>query len=320
MRKSQKRNVGIALLVAVLSCMLAAPVTGWAQEPVTRIVAFGDSLADPGNAFVLQRVNNTPPDYLSDAFLVPDVAYARGGHHFTNGATWVEQLGKSLGLERDVGPAFRDANMHATNYAVGGARAHDDGGSSFNLFMQVDAFLDDFGNVAPSDALYIIEIGGNDVRDAAFAGDPSIIAAGVSAIGTEIYSLYQAGARKFLVLNVPDAALAPSVRALGPDAVAGVDALTLAFNAGLAGALTSPPISSLPGIDITQFDFYAATAAIHADGTTFGLTNVDDPCIKPQTPPFFCKNPDAYFFWDGLHPTTAVHAIVAREVRQLLVP
>jgi outer membrane lipase/esterase len=320
MRKSQKRNLGIALLSAILSSMLAAPATGWAQEAVTRIVVFGDSLSDPGNAFVLQRVNNTPPNYLNDAFLVPDAAYARGGHHLTNGPTWVEQLGMSLGLEQDVGPAFRDANTRATNYAVATARAHDDGGSSFNLFMQVDAFLDDVSNIAPSDALYVIELGGNDVRDAAFAGDPSIIVAGVTAIGTEIYSLYQAGARRFLVMNVPDAAIAPSVRALGPAAVAGVDALTQAFNAGLAGALTSPPISSLPGIDITQFDFYAATAAIHADGTSFGLTNVDDPCIKPETPPFFCKNPDEYYFWDGVHATTAVHAIIAREVRQLLVP
>ena len=307
-----------ALLVGLLGCSLVASVA-WAQG-FARIVVFGDSLSDPGNAFALQPLNNTPPNYVVDDFLVPGAPYARGGHHFTNGPTWVEQLGKSLDLGQDVGPAFRDANPHAGNYAVAGARARDDGGGSENLFLQVQTFLDDVGDSAPGDALYVIEVGGNDVRDAAFAQDPSIIVAGVGGIGANIGALYQAGARKFLILNVADVGLAPSVRALGPTAVGFVEALTLAFNAGVVGALNSPPISTLQGIDIKLFDLYVATRSIHDNGTTWGLINVNDPCIEPGAPPFVCRNPDQYFFWDGLHPTETVHGIIARDVEQLLFP
>jgi outer membrane lipase/esterase len=35
-------------------------------------------------------------------------------------------------------------------------------------------------------------------------------------------------------------------------------------------------------------------------------------------PPFICSNPDQYLFWDGLHPTKAVHAIIARQVEAFL--
>jgi len=307
------------LAAAVLSCALAVP-GAWAAGPVSGIVVFGDSLSDSGNAFALQRENNTPPNYSVDALLVPDDAYARGGHHFTNGPTWVEDFAKSVGLGPDAGPAFRDHNSRATNYAVGGARANDDG-KNVDLAEQVDAFLHDFGGSAPPGALYVIAIGGNDIRDAlaAFGAgqDPApVIAAGVSAIGTNINTLYGAGARRFLVWNVPNASLVPAVSALGPGAVAVAKSLAQTFNFYLGGQLAS--LEALPGISITQFDAYAAVTTIYSNPSVFGLTDVTDPCISPNDPPFVCKNPDTFLFWGGLHPTSAVHAIVAQAVQQLL--
>src|SRR6266567_4301333 len=72
------------------------------------------------------RVDGTsdPPPYDTlDLFLVPRAPYARGGHHFSNGATWVEQFASPLGLTENVRPAFQGSSVKATNYAVGGARA-----------------------------------------------------------------------------------------------------------------------------------------------------------------------------------------------------
>jgi outer membrane lipase/esterase len=31
----------------------------------------------------------------------------------------------------------------------------------------------------------------------------------------------------------------------------------------------------------------------------------------PSSPPFRCAQPDRWFFWDGIHPTRAGHAIIA---------
>ncbi len=140
------RLVG-CLLLGGLALVLSAPGRAAAQPPYDGIVVFGTSLSDSGNAFALRGGANTPPDYVVDPLLIPSAPYARGGHHFTNGATWVEQYARSRGLAGTVRPAFRGSSAIATNYAVAAARAYDDG-KNVNLSAQVDAFLDATGGVA----------------------------------------------------------------------------------------------------------------------------------------------------------------------------
>jgi phospholipase/lecithinase/hemolysin len=307
------------LFIGLLGCALGTPVFALAQGPTKGIVVFGDSLSDPGNAFALVGGTNTPPDYSVDFFLVPDQPYARGGHHFTNGATWIEQLAQSEGLAANAKPAFRGSSAGATNYAVGSARARDDG-SQINLTHQVDRFLQDFGGAAPADALYVIEIVGNDIRDVAATQDPSIIASALSAIQTNIIKLYSAGARKFLVWNAPKVAVTPAIRmadAIFPGTANGVDTVTKTYNFFLEGLLVGLE-SNLPGSKFVRFNAYDEVAAIYGNGAAFGLSEVDAPCITPNVAPFFCQTPDDYLFWDGIHPTKAVHTILANEVAKLL--
>src|SRR6266705_1472699 len=197
-------------LMSLWALVLLAP--SWATAHVTfrRIVAFGTSLSDPGNAFALTGQANTPPyddpQLLDPVSLVPSAPYAIGGHHFSNGATWVEQFARPLGLAGDVRPAFQGASGTASNYAVGGARARDDG-VNVNLSAQVSVFLGDSGGAVPSDALYVVEIGANDIRDAvaalaAGADGSAIIVAALTAVGDNLGALYAAGAREFLIVNV----------------------------------------------------------------------------------------------------------------------
>jgi phospholipase/lecithinase/hemolysin len=306
--------------IVLLGCALSVPAFALAQGPAIGIVVFGDSLSDPGNAFTLVGGTNTPPDYSVDFFLVPDQPYARGGHHFSNGPTWIEQLANSQGLAVNAQPAFRGANPSATNYAIGGARARDDGREN-NLSHQVGRFLQDFGGAAPAGALYVVEIGGNDIRDFAATGfqDSSIIPGALSAVGANIGNLYNAGARKFLVWNAPKLAVTPAIRradVLFPGTAFGVDAVTVQYNIALEGILGA--LAGFPGIQIVRFNAYDNVAAIYANGAAFGLSDVNDPCITPNVAPFFCQNPDDYLFWDGIHPTKAVHSIIAHEVAQLL--
>src|SRR5687767_11923799 len=115
------RTTTFLVAAAVLAVVTATAPTA-AQARLGRVVVFGTSLSDPGNAFALRGGTNTPPDYELDPLLVPSAPYARGGHHFSNGATWIEQFARSRGLASSVGPAFLGSDSTATNYAVGAAR------------------------------------------------------------------------------------------------------------------------------------------------------------------------------------------------------
>src|SRR5262245_37149922 len=121
--ESTKRGSVLSLVALVL----LAPSWAAAQVTFQRIVVFGTSLSDPGNAFALLGQANTPPYDTLDPFLIPSAPYARGGHHFSNGATWIEQLARPLGFAGDVRSAFQGSGVRSSNYAVGGARARDEG-------------------------------------------------------------------------------------------------------------------------------------------------------------------------------------------------
>lgn len=49
-----------------------------------------------------------------------------------------------------------------------------------------------------------------------------------------------------------------------------------------------------------------------------GLLNVTDLCITPNAPPFACRNPDSYLFWDSIQPTKAGHELFAEDALRAL--
>jgi len=302
--------------VASVVLIGGASVRATAQSRFSGIVVFGTSLSDPGNAFALSGDASTPPDFTLNPLLVPSAPYAKGGHHFSNGATWIEQFARTVGLADTVRPAFATNDPLVTNYAVGAARAYDDG-MNLNLTRQVDAFLERAGGVAPSQALYVVEMGGNDIRDAfqiyAVGGNGGpILPAALASIARNIQRLYLAGAREYLVWVPPNVALTPAIRSLGPAAGALATTLTEAFDAGLAEMLNQLSVA-LPGASVARLDVHRIQNAIIADPGAFGFTTVTTACVTPNVAPFTCKDPDAFLFWDGIHPTKAGHAILARE-------
>jgi len=297
-------------------------VSGRQLPPYAAIVVFGTSLSDSGNAFALRGGTNTPPDYLLDPLLIPSAPYARGGHHFSNGATWVEQFARSLGLAGSVRPAFGSNGVRATNYAVGAARAYDDG-RNLNLSDQVQTFLSDSGGAAPSDALYVVEMGSNDIRDAfvafqsgGFPAAQAILQKAVDSIELNTQVLHQAGARSFLVWLPPNVGLTPAIGTLGAGAAQLAMFLTQTFNGLLSDKLTK--LSALPGISIARLNAYALLNDIVANPQGYGLTNTRQACVTPFDAPFFCQTPDEYLFWDGIHPTRAAHTIVAQTAASVL--
>ncbi|MGZ5772974.1 SGNH/GDSL hydrolase family protein [Ramlibacter sp.] len=315
--------------VLPLASLLLAAHAGQAlagPHAIDRFVIFGSSLSDTGNAFVVlsdpanqacgARQNVPPYDTLDD-LLVPDGPYARGGHHFTDGATWAEGVARDLALAGNARPALRTAGTEASNFAVGGARAVAFP-CRFNLPDQLAAYLAKFPQTSPQ-ALVALEIGGNDVRDALVAAasgqDPApYLQNALASMSNSIATLYAGGARRFLLLNVPDLAMAPSVRLIDrqvPGAAALATQLSQAFNAGLAGV--AQYANGLGGAEARVLDINALLQEIVADPAAYGFRNTTDACITPNVPPFRCADPGAYVFWDGVHPTHAVHLLIAQR-------
>src|SRR5262245_59261603 len=159
-RTMQTRPWPRVLILLVLASLVLAPAA-FAGD-VAGLVFFGDSLSDPGNYFVaFGTVSRAPFEPI------PDAPYAIGGHHFSNGATWAEQLARELGRPASGEPALETPGVF-TNYAVGRARARA-GAPTFafyDLSTQVGNFLTDFGGHASADSVYVIWIGANDLSDA----------------------------------------------------------------------------------------------------------------------------------------------------------
>jgi len=307
-RYLHSRLTALGFVAATILSVCAAN----AATPYSRMFVFGDSLSDSGNVFVLTRALAMAP---YDP--IPDRPYAIGAHHFSNGATWVEQLAVELQAATSAQPAMQQRGIFG-NYAFGGARARLDGLVP-GLDSQADLFAADFAAGAPSDALYVIFIGGNDVRDAlqAFAIDGTgvtstmIINEALTALGATLQRLWLAGARHFLVATVPDIGATPAVRALGPGAQFLARLFSTMFNASLEANVLGPA-DALPGVEITRFDVFTVLDEVVSAPALSAFADVTTPCLQ-----FFvleaavCQNRDDHLFWDAVHPTRAGHRVLA---------
>jgi outer membrane lipase/esterase len=312
-------RLGVALCLLVLS---ASPAAARADE-ARGFVFFGDSLSDPGNHYLAFGQVSRPP--YQPVAIYP---YAIGGHHFSNGATWAEDLTDELDTAVSGMPALREPGVF-TNYAVGRARARPGAPvfPDFDLGTQVAAYLTDFGGHAPANRTYVIWIGANDLFDAleALQGDPSgassvvIIQQAMGAMAESVQALWAAGARDFLILNLPDPALTPYVRSLGPVAEGAATQLTAAYNGALAQVLGS--LSALPQIQLEPFDINTLMHTVVAAPARYGLRDVADACLTfGVVTNAVCSDPDHYLFWDGIHPTRAGHAIISFAILKAVVP
>jgi phospholipase/lecithinase/hemolysin len=126
------------------------------------------------------------------------------------------------------------------------------------------------------------------------------------------------GARRFIVLNLPDLGSLPIVQAQGPEAVALFTELTGFHNALLAQSLAGLE-AQLAGVKIVRIDVFALTQAFAGSG---GIVSPPALAVLADATALFClftdptTCPDAssefdlavpYMFWDAKHPTTLVH-------------
>ncbi len=299
--------VAFRFLLLVAACCVSTV----ASAGYSGLYIFGDSLSDPGN--LAAAIGANPAQVISGNGYIPEQPYA--SQQFSNGDVWARTYASLMGLAA-FGQPF---GAGGGNYAYGGARVMAEGaGLPPSLTTQENVFfLGSHGGLAPSDALYVIEGGGNDARDtfaaAAVSGDPSSVIgtaafAYADGIGSLVDSLQASGAQHIVVWNVPNLGLAPAVTSLGAGASFLGGLVTQSMNSALAQRLAGES-------GVTVFDLFGALSSFVSNPGAFGLVNVTDACGAIAG----C-DPSTSLFWDGIHPTSAGHALLAQEMFVATVP
>ena len=301
----------------LIAVVLIAIVAFWcritpthAGSPYSALYAFGDSLSDVGSVFAISGGKEPAPPYFDG--------------RFSNGPIWLDYLAARLG----TGPMIPSSKLGGKDYAFGGATtgyAPTLSSPSLvpTLSQQVALFNAATHGAAPSSALYAVWVGGEDLlnvlRSSATGAQAIQLMRGAAANeATVIAALIRQGARNFLVGLLPDAGKAPSITVFGPTVSAEASALAAAYNIALVAHLSGVIASS--GANVSYLDAFSLVDAAVADPGAFGLSNVTAPCyVGPFTGGgTVCATPDQYLFWDGTHPTTASHAILAAEAADVL--
>jgi phospholipase/lecithinase/hemolysin len=309
--------LALSLIAGLSACDRAV------AAPYSQFVVFGDSLSDPGNAQALSSGNFPPsPPYAGS---------------FTNGPSAAQYMAAQLGVPVTLGwPA---ATATSNNYAVGGAR---NGSGNYNIEIgnppglgaafpvlaqtglqrQIERYAVQQGMAVPNAAqtLFMVWGGPNDIfLGAETFADPAVfVPQAILALRDDLLMLAGMGARNILVPGMADLGLTPEARGLGPVAMAGLSALSAAYNGGVSQLLVSLEAALAPlDVDLIGFDTAAFFQQITTDPSAYGFTNTTDSCLYTGGPLPGC---DGYLYFDRVHPTTAAHRLLAQQFAAAAVP
>jgi len=292
----------------LLLLVLYIPTALLAEQQYDRIYVFGDSLSDTGNLASIAGAFPQPPYFEN---------------RVTNGLVAVEIMANRLGLPLQtslhlLGPAS------GTNYAVAAAKVTRN--ESIDLNTQVALFLANHGGVAPANALYVMFIGGNDIRQARSTADwtaaVQLLDEAAKTIATEMQVLAASGAKNWLVVNSSDIGRIPETRLIAEATgltglPARATALTMLFNDTLKRQVQL--LEEETDIEVERFDLYKLVGRIIEKSDKLGFTNSTDACFSSELGEFmpgcnFGYNFSQYVFFDEIHPTARVHAMVGEAM------
>lgn len=302
-------------------CAAGALSCSQAAAQYTDTYFFGNSLSDTGNnAYALDRTFpfissqslRTPVPIASPDFVA---TYPYGNDRYSNGPVWAEYFAPRLGGSAQA------ALQGGTSYAFGGATMGPIGNVlPPSVVGQVASYLISQGNRASPSALYVIEGGGNDARHAADVaiarGDPApLISAYVNDAVRAVLALESAGAQKILFWNVPDIGKTPEFTVQGPAAATIATGVASAMNRAVAEAIAqfAPDIRR----DVVTFDMFGFMGRVIANPSANGLADATSACAYSAA---CISDPSRTLFWDGLHPTTAGHALLANAAFASVAP
>ncbi|MCL7029550.1 hypothetical protein MKW94_010412 [Papaver nudicaule] len=315
---------------------------GTRKELVPAFFIFGDSLIDNGN-------NNNLPSFAKANYFPYGIDFNGGPTgRFSNGLTMVDVIAQQLGLPLipPYSQASPDQALHGVNYASAAAGILDITGRNFvsripfdqqirNFQTTLDQITDNLGadDVAAAIAkcLFFVGMGSNDyLNNYLLPNYPTSRQYNTQQYATflvqqytrQLTTLYNLGARRFIISGVGSLGCIPSILAQsdGEGCSDSVNQLIIPFNTNVK-AMMNKLNANLPGAKFIYLDIYKMFQNILTNPRVYGFTEVNKgccgigrnkgqiTCLPFQTP---CANRKQYVFWDAFHPTEAVNIILGK--------
>ena len=140
-----------------------------------------------------------------------------------------------------------------------------------------------------------------------------------------IGQLQAAGVKNILVFNLPNIGTTPSATAQGPAGAAALTGLSLIFNGQLNAGLAQMQTGIIP------VDAYGLLSEAITNPSAYGFSNATDPACGVGSTSVVCGpqgsglpftyasgTDQTYLFADGVHPTTALHAMLGAYVMSII--
>jgi phospholipase/lecithinase/hemolysin len=284
-------------------------------------VFLGDSLSDTGNSLYLSRMFPIPqpqtPPYGNTYDSLGNLTANPLPGRWTDGKNWVDYLpdvAATLGGHFPPVTAFfpDPLNENATNFAIGGATSGDVNvaiGPPYGFQTQISAYVTSLNGKSAANDLCVIWIGANDFAAGLATGNINPRAT-VENIRSGIALLSSVGARTFIVINLPDIALTPQIKA-APTIIQAARQFVFTVNILLEVELV--PFAWRQGITVEIVDINRLFVPLVLNPVRFGFTNSSGFALDPGTGGGD-TNPNDYVFWDGFHPTTNAYHFAAEFI------
>lgn len=314
-----------ALPAVVLSLFAGAAVPNANAVTFSNVVVFGDSLSDAGYY----------RPFLAGLGLPSSVVATLGRFTTNPGPVWSELVAAYYGA------STLPSNAGGSNFAQGGATVATNSPSTPPGFAQrpvstqISEYLARDGGKADPTALHTVWAGGNDflnnftllgagtINQAQF--QTNLLAAASAEVG-QVGRLYAAGARYVMVFALPNLGITPFALGTGAANAASATLASAGYNTTLYTGLASTGLRVIPVDVFTLLNEIKADPAAYGFANTTGIACGPFPPITTSGSAQFCGPTNlvaanagqTYLFADGVHPTTAAHAIVADFAKSLI--
>ncbi|WCJ34403.1 GDSL-like Lipase/Acylhydrolase family protein [Euphorbia peplus] len=299
--------------------VVVASVAVLADPVVPALIIFGDSVADVGNNNNLNTIvkANFPP-YGRDF-----VGHKPTGR-FCNGKLAVDFTAEYLAFD-SYPPAYlsQDAQgmriLNGVNFASAASGYYD---GTTRLYNAV-SLTQQLNNYKDYQTKIVSMIGQEKAKDMFSAADQFSDNL-MTYYSTFVQNLYELGARRIGVTNLPPTGCLPAAITLfGGGSSQCVERLNndaISFNNKLKTTSESLK-SSLPGLKLVTFDIYQPLLDMVMKPSDNGFLEVRRSCCGTGTVETSmlcntrslgtCSNATSYMFWDGFHPSEATNKVLA---------